>query len=97
MASKKVEVIKGKTSTGFAYSVKKKMLTNAEFLELFAKVNDGDQMKVFDLIEVSLGKEQKAKLYDHVRDEDGIVPLEALSDELTEIFDEIGKDEDAKN
>lgn len=95
MASK--GIVSGKTSTGFKYSVKKAMLKNAEFLELFAKVNNGDQMQIFNLIELSLGKEQKEKLYDHVRDEDGMVPIEQLSSEIAEIFEELGQDEDLKN
>lgn len=90
-------IVSGTTSTGFEYSVKKAMLENAEFLELFAKVQDGDQLKIFELIELSLGSDQKKALYDHVRDEDGMVPVEALSSETAEIFEELGKDDSTKN
>ena len=90
-------IVKGKTSTGFEFEVKKAMLNNAEFLELFAQVQDGDQMKVFALIELALGKEQKGRLYDHVRDEDGIVPVDLLSNEAGEIFNALGSDNDLKN
>lgn len=90
-------IVSGKTSTGFEYTVKKAMLSNAEFLEIFAKVQDGDQMKVFDLIKLALGAEQKDRLYEHVRDEDGMVPVEAISAEVGEIFAELGKDPETKN
>lgn len=91
------EIVKGTTSTGFAYEVKKAMLQNAEFLELFASVQDGENLKSFKLMEMALGKEQKEALYDHLRDEDGMVPIEALNSEITEIFDELGKDSEIKN
>lgn len=91
------EIVKGTTSTGFEYHVLKAMLQNAEFLELFAAVQDGDNLKSFKLLETALGKEQKQELYEHLRDEDGIVPVEALSKELEEIFTELGKDPATKN
>jgi hypothetical protein len=34
-----------------------------------------------------LGKDQKKKLYDHVRTDDGRVPVEKLSTEIQEIFE----------
>lgn len=91
------KVIKGATSSGFEYSVVADMLKNAEFLELFAKVQGGDTLKSFDLIEMALGADQKKKLYDHIRNEDGIVLIDTLTEEITEIFEELGKDNDVKN
>lgn len=93
----KKEIVRGKTKSGFEFEVKKAMLNNAEFLELFAEVQNGDSMKVFGLVELALGKDQKARLYDHIRDEDGIVPVDALSTEAAEIFEALGSDNDVKN
>lgn len=90
-------IIKGETSSGFKYAVNKNMLNNVEFLEIFAKVQNGDQMKIFELIEMSLGAEQKKQLYDHVRDEEGMVPVDAVSKEISEIFEDLGKDPNTKN
>lgn len=86
----------GKTSSGFEYSVKKAMLNNAEFLESFAKVQNGDNLRMFELMDIAFGEEQKKALYNHVRDEEGIVPLDTLATELAEIFEQLGKDEGAK-
>lgn len=93
----KSKLVKGKTSSGFEYSISKKMLQNVEFLELFAAVQGGDSLKSYAMIEVALGKEQKKALYDHVRDEDGFVMADALSGELTEIFEELGENAETKN
>lgn len=89
--------VTGKTSKGFEYSVPKRMLTNAEFLEVFADVQNGDMMQVFKLIGIVLGKDQKKALYDFLRDEDGMVPVEAVSAELSEIIEALGKADETKN
>lgn len=87
---------KGTTKTGFEYEVSGALLNDAEFLETFGKVRKGDNMETFRLIEIALGKDQKEKLYDHVRDEEGHVPLDALTDEVSEIFTALGGQEDTK-
>lgn len=92
-------VVKGTTSTGFEYEVNRTVLEDAEFLELFADVQSGGQngMKIFALIRKALGSEQKDKLYDHCRTEDGHVPVSAVSDEITEIFTALGDNPETKN
>ena len=79
-------MVKGKTTTGFSYEVNEKALHDAEFLELFAKVQNGDNLLVFEMIRKVLGDEQKQKLFDHCRIKDGMVPVEAVSSETAEIF-----------
>lgn len=93
-----MEMIKGVTSTGFSFEVDKDVLEDAEFLELFIAVQNGDGgSKVFELIRNVLGEEQKKKLFDHCRNDAGRVPLPALTDEVTDIFTELGKHEKTKN
>ena len=87
----------GKTSTGFEFSIKKSMLNNAEFLECYSKIQNGDNLKMFELMDIAFGEDQKKDLYDHIRDEDGIVPMDVLGEELTEIFDVLGKAQETKN
>lgn len=94
MATKK---IKGKTETGFAFSVDPSLLHNVEFLEGFAEVQNGDGLGVFRLIDQMLGKEQKQALYEHIRGEDGIVQVEDLTAELTNIFDALAEADETKN
>lgn len=87
---------KGKTKSGFKYSVDKATLNDAEFLEAFCKVRKGDNMEIFNMIETVLGKEQKASLYEHVRDKDGRVPLDVLTNEVSEILAALGENEETK-
>ena len=91
------EMVTGKTSSGFEFSILKKMLNNAEFLEAFAEVQNGDTMKIFDLVKKTLGQDQKQRLYDHIRDEDGCVPTEVLANEFAEIVSTLGEASETKN
>ena len=65
-----------------------------EFLELLAEAQD-DSLKFPKVIERMLGKDQKKKLYDHLRDKNGRVPVEDTVDIITEIMTLAG--EDTKN
>ena len=87
---------KGKTTSGFEYEVSRGMMNDAEFLESFCAIRNGDNTQIFSLIEHVLGKEQKKSLYEHVRDEDGRVPLDALTDEIVEILGALGDKDETK-
>lgn len=79
-------MLKGKTKSGFVYLIPDKRLDNMELLEALVAIDQGagDQMpRALDLL---LGKELKQKLYDHLRDADGIVPVSAVAAELSEIM-----------
>lgn len=90
-------MVQGTTRTGFEFEVDKDQLTNAEFLEKFSEMQHGDSLMVFELLAVTLGKDQKKKLYDHCRNEKGMVPVEALTDELTDIFGAMTEADETKN
>lgn len=90
-------MVKGTTETGFAFSVNEKKLNDAEFLELFARTQKADNLAVFELIEATLGAEQKKALYEHCRDKDGIVPVDKLSAEIGEIFKAMAEHPKTKN
>jgi hypothetical protein len=83
MANKKIT---GTTTSGFKYELEQERLDNYELLEYIVELEENPLMlpKVIDLL---LGKDQKEKLKEHVRTENGIVPAEKLSDEITEIFE----------
>lgn len=84
---------KGKTKSGFTYSVNDKMGDDMELLEALAKLDQGDVTVVPMVLDRILGEKQKRKLYDHVREEDGRVPITRISTELADIFkgDELKK------
>lgn len=84
-------MVKGITKTGFEYLINEELVKDARFLELFAKIQGGESMLVFKLIERMLGEVQKSKLYDHCQDETGMVPLDALTAEVLDIFERLGE------
>lgn len=90
-------MVKGKTKTGFEFTCDGRLMQNVEFLEEFAAVQSGDGLEVFNLIKRILGEDQKKALYEHIRDEEGIVPLKAMKDELADIFDALSEANETKN
>ncbi len=85
---------KGETKTGFKFEVPKEALDNMELVDAIAELEENPLM-VSKVTKLLLGTDQRKKLYDHVRAEDGRVPSEDLSQEIAEIFDAIG--DPAKN
>lgn len=78
-------MIKGKTKSGFTYQIPEKNLDNYELIEYINEL-DENPLVVATIVKMLLGKEQAAKLKEHVRTKDGLVPVEKMSDEIAEIF-----------
>ena len=78
-------MLKGKTESGFCFEVDETGLDDMEFVEALAELEENTLMlpKVCNML---LGKEQKKKLYDHLRDENGKVPLGDVSNAIVEIM-----------
>ncbi|MGT2814696.1 hypothetical protein ACVRYQ_09410 [Streptococcus intermedius] len=77
-------VIKGTTSTGFKFEVLQERLANYELVEAIAEV-DENPLVLPKLVKKLLGP-QAEDLKEHVRDENGLVPLNRLMAEIEEIF-----------
>ncbi|QIM45661.1 hypothetical protein GPZ88_00705 [Streptococcus ruminicola] len=77
-------MIKGTTSSGFKFEIDEKQLKNYEFVELISEV-DENELLMPKILKMLLGDQVKA-LKDHVRDEDGIVPIEKMVQEIKDIF-----------
>lgn len=78
-------MITGTTKSGFSFEIKESAIDDMEFMEMVADVEDNPVL-VPKVIEHMLGKEQKQKLYDHLRTEEGNVPVQAMLDEMEDIF-----------
>lgn len=78
-------MLKGKTSTGFEFSIPKNTLDNYELVEAVGDI-DTNPLAVTKVVNLLLGKEQKEQLKEHVRDEKGIVTTTALMAEIEDIF-----------
>ena len=78
-------MLKGKTKTGFEFEISDEALNNYELIETLAEV-DANPLLIPKLLNQLLGKEQQQKLKDHVRDKKGFVSVQAMSDEILDIF-----------
>jgi len=78
-------MLKGKTKSGFAFSISDETLNNYELLEVISVVDD-NPLKLPQLMNMLLGSEQAKKLKDHVRTEKGFVPMDVIQGEIMEIF-----------
>jgi len=83
-------MIKGKTKSGFSYELDKERLNNYELLEAIEELEE-NPLVLSRVVNLLLGKEQTKKLKDHIRNKDGIVPTEKISEEITEIFQNQGE------
>lgn len=83
-------MIKGKTKSGFSYELDKERLNNYELLEAIEELEE-NPLVLSRVVNLLLGKEQTKKIKDHLRTENGIVPTEKMSEEITEIFQNQGE------
>ena len=83
-------MIKGKTKSGFSYELDKERLNNYELLEAIEELEE-NPLVLSRVVNLLLGKDQTKKLKDHIRNKDGIVPTEKISEEITEIFQNQGE------
>lgn len=82
-------MVNGKTKTGFEFEFDELRLDDMEFVELAAAVDENVTL-LPKLLNMVLGEEQKKRLYDHLRTEDGRVPTQAVADAIEEIFGAAG-------
>lgn len=78
--------MQGKTSTGFEFQVEPDRLDDYELLEDLAAVSDGQEGRIVAVINRLLGEDQKTRLKDHLRKRDGKVSMNAMMQEIGEIF-----------
>lgn len=81
-------MLKGTTQSGFKFTVVEENLDDMELIELIAGV-DENALLLPKLLNKVLGEKQKKRLYNHCRNTKGVVPTEAVSNELTSIFDRV--------
>lgn len=82
-------MITGTTASGFAFSISDEAANDMELFDLFAEA-DQNPLALPPLINRLLGSEQKKRLYDHLRNEHGIVPIDKVGDELLEMLNNGG-------
>lgn len=79
-------MVKGVTSNGFEFEVDERLLDDMELIDDIAEV-ETDGTKVSKIVLTVLGKEQRKRLYDHIR-KDGHVSAQEV---IQTVFDIIGQ------
>ena len=86
---------KVKLKNGFTCEIDETILEDMELVEALADAEGANPLRIVDVVRTVLGEEQKKALYDHVRTENGRVPVDVITDCIMEIFENMG--EDGKN
>ena len=76
-------MIAAKLNDGFEVEVNEEFLNDSELMEKL--LNKNGALATFFLRDCMLTAENKARLYDHLRNEKGVVPLDALDAALGEL------------
>lgn len=79
-------MISGVTKNGFAFEIMDERADNMELIDAMADIDDGNILAVSKVLTLLLGPEQKKKMYDFVRTEDGIVSAQTVSEMIVEIL-----------
>lgn len=80
---------KGKLNNGFEYEVDENVLDDMELLDALAEAEE-NPLKISVVSRKVLGTEQRKRLYDHLRREDGTVPVEEASQAIIDILEDMG-------
>lgn len=83
---KKTKVV---TNSLFECEVNEGLNNDAEFFELLCDAEENPK-NVRKVISYMIGEDGKKALYDHLRNEDGIVPLDAVIKEAQDIITHLG-------
>lgn len=75
--------------SGFSVKIDEVALDDWELLELFQEIDDGAPQKILKVAPKLLGKEQTDALKDHLRNDQGRVPMSAMINAIREIMDEV--------
>ena len=79
-------MITAKTESGFSIELEESALDNMEVLDALSDLDEGNPLAMSRLVVKLLGKDGKKRLYDHLRDENGIVPVDDLSNAVNELI-----------
>ena len=79
-------MITGKTERGFEFEIEDDALDDMELLDALVDIDNGRTDQVSTVCVRLLGKAQRAKLYDHLRGENGRVKATDVSAAILEIL-----------
>lgn len=77
--------MKGTTRSGFGFEVADNIVNDMELFEALCDLDAGDARAVVPVCRIVLGDQKKA-LYDHLRTEEGRVPVDKVTEEILDIL-----------
>nr|WP_211334364.1 hypothetical protein [Companilactobacillus furfuricola] len=81
-----MNMMKGKTKSGFNYLIPEKRLDNYELLEAISDI-ETNPLIMPKVLKLLFGEEQTEKLKKHLADKEGLVSMEKMTAEIQEIFE----------
>lgn len=75
-----------RTKSGFEASVNENAADDMELLDIIADADNGSPSALKRLVRKFLTEDDTARLYEHVRTDDGRVPITAVSAEIVDIM-----------
>ncbi len=72
------------------FALDENAINNMELVDALAETEDDNPIAISRACLLLLGKDMRKNLYDHLRNDDGRVPVDAVSQELIEIFSAFG-------
>lgn len=78
-------MVKGVTRSGFAFEVADDLADNMELFEALCDLDGGDERAIVPVCRIILGDQKKA-LYEHLRGDDGRVPVTKVVEEVADII-----------
>lgn len=90
-------MIKGTTESGFTFKIDPEDINDMEFLERLGIAFGEDVTKVPGIMTEILGADQRKRLYDHLRNEKGKVPIDVAMAEFDEILTIANESKEGKN
>lgn len=85
-----------KTESGFECDVNTRHLSDMRMLDDLVELDKGNAAVYPRVITRLLPPEDKERLYAHIQDEDGVVPIDRFGAELMQIFAAVGEHQKAK-
>ena len=83
------------TKSGFKCTIDTDALNDMYLIDLIAEVDD-NALLMPKLLTRLMGAETKTKLYKHLENKEGRVPIDALQSEIAEIMEQLGDTDDGK-
>ena len=76
--------------SGLNLNIQENALNNMELLDDLVDLDEGNGYAISRIVGRILDKEEKKKLYDHLR-VDGVTPVDKVVEAMKEIFDKLGE------